>query len=294
MGKNFFTELLKAIFSMNHISGDWLKFSDDTTLALVRNVWGYIGMFGLGMTLVYFLIEINNKLALEGMQNMTFKTLLSPFLKLFIAVVILHNSGHIVNALLNINNTMVDWAADSKNLFGTSEVTTTATGSGTGADTTTTVVEDGVPEESRDVYDALIERYHELGFVDKIVIIIVTLVLWLVSAIMWFIWVYKAITYKLEVLWRVAITPVALADVYSGNHSNAFRWLKGFLGLSLYAIALMSIPILAELIGFESGNVEVDWSVWECLKCLLGTLIAPFAALGVTSTIKQVCKEAMG
>ena len=280
--EEFFEALLMAIFDTNHIDSSWLKFSNDMTLTMVRSVWAYIGLFGMGLTLVYFIIEMNSKLAIEGAQNMTMKSFMAPFLKLAIAIVILHNGGNIVNQLLLINNTVVDWA-NTDAIFGGSPMADVADANG-----------DGVPDTSQDVFDGLKERFKDFGFFEKAFVIIVTVLIWIVSMIMLLIWVYKAFMYKLEVLWRTAITLVALADVYSGNHSNAIRWLKGFLGLALYAMAIMAMPRVASVLAFSTGSLEADWSVWECLKCLLATLIAPFAALGVMSTIKQMCKEALG
>ena len=279
--EDFFKALLMAIFDTTAIDTSWLKFGgagNNLVMTAVRNVWGYIGFFGMALTLVYFLIEINSKLAIEGAQNMTMKSFMAPFLKFGIACAILYNGGHIVGALLSCNDAMVKWA---KTGILEDKVATDTDG-------------DGVPDSDQDVFDGLMDNFKDFNIVEKGIVIIVTVLVWVVSMILCLVWVYKAFMYKLEVLWRTAITPVALADVYSGNHSNAFRWLKGFIGLALYAMSFMAMPRMAALMAFNAGSATGDVSIWELLKILLATLIAPFAALGVMGTIKQMCKEALG
>lgn len=278
--EDFFKALLMAIFDTTAIDTKWLKFggfSNFTVINMVNTVWKYLAFFGVALTLVYFLIELNSKLALEGAQNMTMKSFMAPFLKLVIACVVLTNGAKIVGSLLSVNDKMVDWAK-------------------TGILSDKVAVDkdkDGVPDKQEDVFDGLLDNFKDFNIVEKGIIIIVTVLVWVVSMILSLAWIFKAIMYKLEVLWRTAITPVALADVYSGNHSNALRWLKGFIGLSLYAMAFMAMPRVAAILAFNAGSAD-EAGIWGLLKILISTLIAPFAALGVMGTIKQMCKEALG
>lgn len=278
--EEFFGNLMVAIFGTAHIDADWLKFDNGAALTLVKNVWGYIGMFGMALTLIYFIIEMNSKLAIEGAQNMTMKSFMAPFLKLAIAIVILRNGGNIVGTLLDINNTMVEKADEL--------IVETAPTDTDG---------DGVADEYQTVYDSITDTFKDFNIIEKAIIIFVVILIYLVALVLQLVWIYKAILYKLEVLWRVGSTPFALADIYSGNHSNAIRWLKGFLGLALYAMAIIMMPALAMALAVDTSTLAdpatlVD--IWALLKCLLLTLLAPFAALGVMSTIKQICKEALG
>ncbi len=278
--EDFFKALLMAIFDTTAIDTKWLKFSGFGNFAvinMVNTVWKYLAFFGVALTLVYFLIELNSKLALEGAQNMTMKSFMAPFLKLAIACVVLTNGGKIVGSLLSVNDKMVDYA--KTNILSDKVATDTN--------------KDGVPDKQQDVFDGLLDNFKDFNIVEKGIIIIVTVLVWVVSMILSLAWIFKAIMYKLEVLWRTAVTPVALADVYSGSHSNALRWLKGFIGLSLYAMAFMAMPRVAAILAFNAGSAD-DAGIWGLLRILIATLIAPFAALGVMGTIKQMCKEALG
>ncbi len=283
--EDFFANFMIAIFGTSHIDAGWLKFSDDTALTYVRGIWAYVGMFGMALTLVYFIIEMNTKLALEGANNMTMKSFMSPFLKLGFAVAILYNGGHIVGALMNTNNAMVDKA--DKILMDSSY-------SGDPVDTDG----DGVPDTSQNAYDKMVEAFKDFNIFEKVIIILVVILVYLVALVLQLVWVYKAMLYKLEFLWKVGSTPFALADIYSGNHSNAIRWLKGFLGLSIYAMAIIMMPALATALSVDTSSIAPDPTatidIWGLLKTLLVSLLAPFAALGVMGTIKQVCKEALG
>jgi hypothetical protein len=280
--EDLFKCLLQAIFETATIDPKWLKFGGGENAALldaVRTVWKYIGFFGMALTLIYFLIEINSKLALEGAQNMTLKSFMAPFLKLVIACSILHNAGHIVGALLSVNDAMVDKA---KTVF-------------TGSTTVTDTDGDGISDENQEVFDNMNDVFKDFNLVEKCLVVIVTILVWIVSLVLQVVWIYKAMTYKLEVLWRTAITPTAFADVYSGTHSNMLRWMKGFIGLTLYAMAIIVLPQMAMLlsIGGSIGSLT-NADIWMLLRALVTSIIAPFAALGVMSTIKQMCKEALG
>jgi len=135
----------------------------------------------------------------------------------------------------------------------------------------------------------------DLGMVQAVIFCLILLLAYLVSLVVMLVWMYKAVSYKLEVLFRVAITPVALADVYSGSHSNAFRWLKGFLALALYAVAIIILPKIATLLGASllATGLASGAGLWDLTRALFTLFVAPFAALGVASTVKQMCKEAL-
>lgn len=278
MLEDFAKDLVKAIFLMIQESGikkEWLMFSGDANkmvMELMKNLWNYLAIIGVALTLIYFLIEMNTKLALEGAQNMTMKSFMSPFLKLGIAIVILCNGANITLTLLSVNDGFVTWAE------------------------TAHAVEEGEEDEYSQVGDSMDEAIEDMNIFECAFIVLILLLIYIISAILSLVWMYKAVCYKLEVLYRLGITPVALADVYSGNHSNALRWLKGFIGLALYAVAIMLLPRIAMLLGAGMLTTALADSagVWEIIKAMGCLLVAPFAAIGVAGTVKQTCKEALG
>ena len=157
--EDLFKCLLQAIFDTATIDPAWLKFGGTENAALldaVRTVWGYIGFFGMALTLIYFIIEINSKLAIEGAQNMTMKSFMAPFIKLAFACVILYNGGNIVGALLSVNDAMVDKA---KIVF-TEDAIEDTDG-------------DGIPDDNQEIFDNMNDTFKDFGLVEKALIIIV-------------------------------------------------------------------------------------------------------------------------
>lgn len=266
------TAIIEMIYEMG-VKKEWLMFSNDgTAMATIKNVWNYLAIIGMCLTLIYFLIEMNQKLAIEGAQNMTMKSFMAPFLKLAIAVIILHNGANITVSLLNVNNAFVTKAA--------------------------TGLSEGEEEWEKDdeMYETVHDEVKDLKLIAKCFACLILLLAYIVSLVLSLVWMFKAVCYKLEVLYRVGITPVALADVYSGQHSNALKWLKGFIGLALYAMAIILLPRLAMLVGTDMlvDGLSEGGGFWGVMRALFSLLIAPFAALSVAGTIKQTCKEALG
>lgn len=289
---DFMENLMKTILTGgSSIDSAWLQFNAEFGGSysglgtFIKNAWNYLALIGVGMTLIYFLIEMNQKLAIEGSQNMTMKSLMAPFLKLMIAIVILCNGSKITMGLLSINDTFVAHF----NGTAVSDSSTPSTPTVTDPDT------EGMDATSAEVYVKMRDAMADLGMVQAVIFCLILLLAYLVSLVVMLVWMYKAVSYKLEVLFRVAITPVALADVYSGSHSNAFRWLKGFLALALYAVAIIILPKIATLLGASllATGLASGAGLWDLTRALFTLFVAPFAALGVASTVKQMCKEAL-
>ena len=296
----FMEKLMKTILTGgSSINSAWLQFNAEFGGSysglgtFIKNAWNYLALIGVGMTLIYFLIEMNQKLAIEGSQNMTMKSLMAPFLKLMIAIVILCNGSKITMGLLSINDTFV--AHFNGTTISSSSSSTPSTPSTSTTSTSTDPDTAGMDASSAEVYVKMRDAMADLGMVQAVIFCLILLLAYLVSLVLMLVWMYKAVSYKLEVLFRVAITPIALADVYSGSHSNAFRWLKGFLALALYAVAIIILPKIATLLGASllTTGLGSGAGLWDLTRALFTLFVAPFAALGVASTVKQMCKEAL-
>lgn len=248
-----------------------LKFKADM-MSIVNSIWGYFVIFGIGMTLVYFLMEMNNRYALDG-RDMNFKTFFAPFLKLMIAIAVLSQGARIVGWLMDFHNDFIDYSLDHFK-FSTEEVT-----SGT-----------NVLSANLSTTKGFLDG---LAFFGKVIMIFPLMFMWIVNLILSLVWQYKAISFKIEYLFRVAVTPIALSDVYSGQNANAIRWLKGFIALSLYGMAFIVIPRIGGTLAIT--GLANPSSIWESIKSLCEMiLIIPIAELGVLSAIKQLTKEVMG
>ena len=232
--------------------------------SLVDKVWNYFAFVALGMTIIYFLLEMNRKLALEG-RDLNIKSMFAPFLKLLISIGVLANGSKIVVWLMKLSDAFMLFA-------------------------------DGLSNESYDVGGDLPSELTELSIFVGIVIILVLLLTFLVGFIVGVIWWYKAFTWKLEFLWRMCITPIALADVYSGQNGTAVKYLKGFLALGLTGMAMIILPQLAMVL-----SVDAVFSAPEGLSGMMSAIIsvvklplAPIAAIGVFGVVKTTIKEALG
>lgn len=246
-------------------TSEYLTFTQED-VNLVKSIWDYFAIVGIGMTLIYFLMEMNRKLALEG-GDLNFKSFFSPFLKLMIAVAVLSQSANIVGWILDFNNAMLTG-------IDTSAITAAAT------------------DDLADTIDGLIEKVNVLGFFAAIALLLPILICALCSLIVNVIWLWKGMIYKLEVLFRIGITPIACADIYSGANSTAIRYLKNFLALGIYAVSFVILPKLSASLSV-SGIANSD-SFFGVVNSLVGLIVAPFAAISCSSAVKTAAKEALG
>lgn len=274
--------ILKMVFDVGTSLADRLKFlsapnmgelkgiksgeAGEVLLSTVNVVWHYLAIIGIGMTLIYFLIEINQKLALEG-RDLTLKSIFAPILKLFVAIVILSAGAEIMSWILSLNDTMIGEIA-SKVEKGNTDV----------------------------LVDTVMKSWENclggIGFMLKLLIFLPLILTFIIAQVCQLVWWYKTITYKLEFLFRISITPVAFADVYSGQNSNVFKWLKGFIALELYAVGICVVPSIAgQLLAFDAFQTK---DIFDFIPYLASCLLLPIASLGIMGTIKQATKEALG
>lgn len=232
-----------------------------------QKLWDYFMLLGIGMTIIYFLIEMNKRWALEG-ASMTFKNMFAPFLKLIIACVIMMLGADIFGWLLSFSNYLAAWS-----------------------DTVSFTPIDGGQ------YEAVKEAIKKQDFWAKIILILPTILMYLVSLLCNLVWIYKAMLFKVELVARAMYAPIALSDVYSGNNANASRYIKGTVALLLYGASLVVLPKLVGSIALmdmanlnTAVNGDVLGLVLECVKLM----IAPIAAIGLSSAARQITKEAVG
>lgn len=283
---DFFRELVKVLLCVDtSIKEDWLMFgtaNGTAPIKLLGPIANALAVAGMGLTIIYFLLELNNKVAFEGTANMTPKSFIGPFAKFALAVALISQGPKIMNAALGFN----DWAI--------SEAKTIVGDSGASGGTTDPDAEYG-GSDNKKLFDRITEMYDNLNIIEKCFLVLVVLLEWIVSMLLGLVWMYKAIMYKIEYAYRVGITPLAFADAYSGQHSNVIKWFKGFLALSLYGASLILAPKLATVVAISmyDPSTYASLGMWAALKVMASLLVAPFAALAVTSTIKQMTKEAL-
>lgn len=251
--------------------GDWGEMT-----SIVKEIYNYLAIAGIAFTLVYFLMEMNEKLALEG-RDLTMKSFFAPFLKLMVACAVISQSGKIVSWIIMFNDTFITKISNIAR------------------DT------DKTSEKLATVMAKLIEMFGSLGFFILLVVLIILMLTAIIGLVLKLVWWYKGMMYKLELLFRLSVLPIAVADVYGGKHSNAVRYIKGFLALGLYGVALIALPrialtlataMTADQLAALTGADKPD--IVAGLSCLLMYLVAPFAAIAASNVAKQISKEALG
>lgn len=293
---HMFLWALNGLLNSGGCSKDDLKI--DTNMLTFSNwLWGYLMIIGLGFTLVYFLFEMNQKLALEG-HDLNIKSIMAPILKLAIACILLMNGASIVGNILGFHNNFVDKASDYS--VGNFRLDSAGTSVGEETDTGNEGTESMDEETAKEQIMTAINGFGVLQLVGLLPFVLIMAIIQMVLSI---IWKYKALVYKLELLWKIGITPIALSDIYNGSHSNAIRWIKSLLAMALYGASFILIVKLGNSMVLGSyadvardlSNGEVSISlVLTAVKNILSFVVIPFAELGVLSAIRQATKEALG
>ena len=183
--------------------GDW-----DKMTSIVKEIYNYLAIAGIAFTLVYFLMEMNEKLALEG-RDLTMKSFFAPFLKLMVAIAVISQSGKIVSSIIMFNDTFITKISNLAKAGDTTQA------------------------DLAEVMTKLMEMFGKLGFFILLVVLIILMLTAIIGLVLKLVWWYKGMMYKLELLFRLSVLPIAVADIYGGRHSNAIRYIKGFLALCL-------------------------------------------------------------
>ena len=141
-------------------------------------------------------------------------------------------------------------------------------------------------------------------------ILIMCLLNWILS----FIWMYKAFVYRFEVLWKIGVTPIAFADVYTGSNSQAIRWVKSLLGTAVYGAAFFLIVKIGGSI--MSSEMATSFQAWfgvgtdiasesidtaknsvsafiQTFRTCIEFIVIPFAELGALGAIETSYKRSI-
>lgn len=263
--QDFIQQLLKiALLPMDDVSG--LLTFDQSTINIISVVWDYFLLLAYGLTIIYFLIEVNKRWAFEG-ADLTIKTFFIPFMKLAIAILIISQAERIFAYIINFNNTLVTYKWSNN--------VSTIKGSLSYSDFPTSLI-------------------GNLGLIDRVIFVIPCLMLMIVNGIISLVFRFKAIMFKLEFLFRLGITPIALTDIYSGQNSAASRWVRGFIALIIYGVSFSIIPYIGTAIALDPlFKVELG-NIWELIRSVIFSLVVPIAELGILNVAKSATREALG
>lgn len=259
--------LIKFVMDASRPDTDLFLMVDEfkgLTSGTVSVIYDFLRIVGLGLTIIYFIIEMNQKLALEG-RDLNIKSAFAPFLKLMVAIAAIQYSGKIVGWIISLNDVFIKTVAKSSE------------------------------DQNLDTFMKSIEKAAEdAGFFLLAFAMLILLIIMVVSLVLQLVWLYKAIMYKLELLFRLALLPIAVSDVYQGANSSAIKYLKGFFVLGIVGAACVSLPPLAIQIAMNGiSEAAANADIWTAMGALGQLLVAPFAALAATGIVKQLAKEAL-
>ena len=232
------------------------------------NAWnaGGIRVIAVGLTILFFILELNRAYFFDG-RELSYKTIAVPFVKLAVAVTVLKYAGGLITIILNTSNALV------RTMGGV-----------------------GPNDANEPPLDALNDSVKGMGWITLILAILIMIIFWLISQVIMLVFLYKILLFKMEFIIRIIFTPVALADVYSGMHSNAVRWLKALFALALYGACFIIIPkIGAAFMNSLITDAVSDGGegVFRLFKLLIMAFVVPIAELGMLGVAKQVTKEAL-
>lgn len=245
------------------LSGSSVDGTDVDSLLLtgINGIFSQLCIFGLCLSIVYCIIELNKKFAFEG-NDLTLKSIFIPFLKLGIAIVVLAKGGTLIGKFLQYHDYLITQMG--------------------------TWWSSGVTKEIQ------LGGIEDLGVLEGIIFSFVILLTWLIAKICNLIWRYKGLTYKMELVLRTAIAPVALADIYSGQNSTAIKYLKGFLATAFYAAMVVLIPKVGMAVGLSMITDPPDSGIIDTIGHTFQLALIPIAELGIMGTLKSLSREALG
>ena len=250
----------------------YLSFEATSTSAMTT-LWNYFEPLGMILIMIYFCVDLS-KTQLEQRGDMTIQSAFAPFLKLLSGLVIISQGKQILSGFLGMNNSMMNWieSADLWNVTGTDPATSL---SGT-----------------------FMEICSDLKLLQAIIIVVAMLIVFLLSRLCYLVIQYQAISRKIEMVIRGGLMPIAIGDVYKGLDSNGVRYMKKFVALCLWGLAMMATVqignglCVSNMVSMFSGSFTDD--PFRLIETLLSTIVFPLAEAGMASASKQVCMDVMG
>ena len=266
--KKVFSQLLGRyldfIASRLSIDAELLKVNSaiDT---IVGELWNIFIIIAMSLTIIFFLIELNEKIVFEG-RDLTLKSFFAPFLKLAVAYVVLRNGYTLMKYMIELANGLLAWV---QNLIGTKDF--------------------GDYSQLKDDVNGSLGEVK--GFFMYVFMTVAVIIGYLVACVVYLIILYKALLYQVELIFRISISPLALAEVYQGAHSGAIRWLKGLFGLAIYGCCFVILPQVVSSV-FTNTFANTTKGSQDWMFALAMPLLLPIAVLGSLTMARNAIKEA--
>ena len=246
-----------------------------TELGIASQIWDMIAPLGLCICLLYFLIDINRIMLMEG-NNFTLKSLGNPLLKFGAGLAFIQYGDDIMCDLLSFGNAMVLWATNIN----------------------------GASVNVSDLLSELNDMINEGGFWQTIMMLLMCIVLWLTSLIVSLIIDFKMLILKFEIIFRVGFAPIALGDVFDGKQSHGLRYCKKLLACFTYGMGMILVLRMGMEIAsasFLTGDkdltnlaVQAGDMIWTTAKVIIMPVIIPLAEIGALGLVKQASNDVWG
>lgn len=255
---------------------DRLKVTDDE-IGWANRIWEILAPLGVFFAIIYFLMDMDRAVFTAG-SSWSIQQLAGPMLKFGACMLVLEQGGRIVGAVCGLGNQFIDLS---------NGLLTSSTGA-------------GAYSCSQDVYDF----FKNMGIIQAVIFILFLALTWIVDLIVKFMFMYKTIVYKIELILRLGITSAILGDFWEGKHSAAVRWLKKLFGHFMYGGAFLLIlyighelaetSVVSALTAGGGGALGTTTNnVFSMLCLLIYGMAVPIAQIGVLGAAKQACAEIM-
>lgn len=284
MFRSLIETLITFIVDASTINPEYL------TIEELDSVSGWISTMagGIAMTLtaVYFLIELNLKMAMDATAPL--RTYIGMMMKFGIAMILVGNGRTLTTNFAALGRSFITRIGTMDSTVGTAQVTEE--------------LESTISQFCEGMDNGVATFFMKLFILFFLCLgLIIT---WVISII----WIYKAISFNLEWQFRLGLYPFALADAYQGQSSTAVRYLKSLLAMGLYGAAFIFVPRAGSLLMIRMISMSVGDSihaaeddaaklalsyVLQPVKALLACIAVPIAEIGCLGLCKQAAKEAL-
>lgn len=246
---------------------------------IVNAVYKYLRVIGVGMLIIYFLLDWNKQLLLSG-GELNIKQLFACFMKLFLGYALIQMGPTLLSYLFQMNNQLIDGL---NNAFGTS------------LGNQMSFEEADYKMKLIEAKTGMIDNVSKMGIMDCLSAMSGLMLINLFATLANGIIIFQAVSRQLEILIRAALMPIALGDCYNGEQSLGIRNIKKFASLVVWGFAMV---VLLKLSAAASASYMAssltDAGDFSNIGGMARLVLFPLATGGMCATLKQVCGELFG
>ena len=257
------TQIFENLFDTVH---DILRTTTED-FAIASKIYGVLLPLGYTLVLFYFLLELLEKTTHEQFNLEVF---IKMFIKLMFAEVFMDYGPELIGGFLSIGNWFL------------------VTIKGISLDNFTNPI--GVDE-----LDRLKTAVNKMGIISQIAALGPALIIWILSKICMVVMKVQCWTIKLELALRVALSPIALADMFSEiSRSAGIKYIKKILGTALQAGAVCAIYKIGAAYSIMEANTYVTSEGYIQFDGFIDMFIIAFCLIGATAISKQLINDELG